>query len=85
MLYYLSHGYASKSIPGFDFDRVRCFAHRLHQNHTTSVTTVIGTDRAQYTQKWRDTVNDEFPVPPLGSKEKKFVPKSVSSWAVSQA
>jgi hypothetical protein len=41
-----------------------------------SVTTVMGTDRAQYTQKWRDIANDELPPSPLGSKEKKFIPKS---------
>ncbi|CAN9196436.1 unnamed protein product [Alternaria alternata] len=51
--------------------------HRFHQNHTTSVTIVIGTDKAQYTQKWRDTTNDGRPPSPLGSNEKKFIPKSV--------
>lgn len=67
-----------------DGDMDNSLAHRFHQNHTTSVTIVIGTDKAQYTQKWRDTTNDERPPSPLGSNEKKFIPKSVFDQAVSQ-
>jgi hypothetical protein len=59
-------------------------AQRFHHSHITSVATVIGTAKAQYTQKWRDTVNDELPASLLGSNEKKFIPKSVFDQAVSQ-